>query len=355
MSARGHRRAARAIALTLAAGLGVIVANHGDGWASAPVARSSDCSASFPHPGAWEKSPLRAACDRVRVWKIRYVTHDGLERAAYVVLPLWYDTGDHPVPLVIAPHGRGVPAPATVRRWGRLPALGPFAVVVPDGQGRRLERYSWGYPGQIADLARMPGIVERALPWLRVDRRRIYAVGTSMGGQEALLLDGRYPHRLAGAVAFDAVADMALRYRDFTSLRCGVRCRREWVRPLGQAMQALARLEIGGTPETDARAYAVRSPLTYARTIAFSGVPVELWWSSADRVVTEPTRQSERLFLKLKRLNPRAPVEGFAGIWAHASETRAYLPIALADLGLLPPRFDRKPSGLRFLPSRVWP
>jgi pimeloyl-ACP methyl ester carboxylesterase len=73
--------------------------------------------------------------------------------------------------------------------------------------GRKLPLASWGWRGQIADLARMPEIVHAELPWLRVDRRRIYAVGGSMGGHETLLLLGQYPKLLAGAVAFDSVTN----------------------------------------------------------------------------------------------------------------------------------------------------
>ena len=40
-----------------------------------------------------------------------------------------------------------------------------------------------------------------------------------------------------------------------------------------------ARAEIGGTPHNAKRAYAHRSPMAYARRIARSGVPVQLWWS----------------------------------------------------------------------------
>ena len=43
--------------------------------------------------------------------------------------------------------------------------------------------HSWGYRGQIDDLARMPSIAHGALPWLRIDPQRVYAVGGSMGGQ----------------------------------------------------------------------------------------------------------------------------------------------------------------------------
>src|SRR5580765_6428441 len=128
----------------------------------------------------------------VRVIPIVYRAHDGLPRRAYVIVPAAYVPGT-PIPLVISPHGRGVGARTNVRRWGRLPALGHFAVVNPEGQGRALTLFSWGDPGEIRDLARMPDIVEEALPWLRVDRHRVYAFGGSMGGQETLLLVARYP------------------------------------------------------------------------------------------------------------------------------------------------------------------
>src|SRR5205085_9912044 len=111
-----------------------------------------------------------------------------------------------------SPHGRGIPASHNARLWGNLPARGPFAVVNPEGQGRELALYSWGDPGEIDDLARMPQIVAHALPWLRIDPHRIYAFGGSMGGQETLLLVARFPHLLAGAASFDAPTRMAVRY-----------------------------------------------------------------------------------------------------------------------------------------------
>ena len=277
---------------------------------------------------------------QVRVVTIRYRTDDGLRRAAQVVLPAWY--GPHknpPIPLVISPHGRGVPATENVLRWGNLPALGGFAVVNPEGQGRRFARYSWGYAGQIRDLARMPGVVGSAIPWLRIDRSRIYAFGASMGGQETLLLVARYPRLLAGAAAFDAVADMARRYREFGRLSCNRRCAHRWSRPLGSGLRTLARLEIGGTPRRFPRLYAARSPITYARAIALSRVPLQLWWSRADRVV--PARhQSARLARVLRRLHPAAPVQTFAGSWPHSAGLREYFMLipALRKFGLFPSR-----------------
>lgn len=278
-----------------------------------------------------------AAGSLVRVIPIVYGAHDGLLRRAYVIVPAAYVPGT-PIPLVISPHGRGVGARTNVRRWGRLPALGHFAVVNPEGQGRALTLFSWGDSGEIRDLARMPDIVEKALPWLRVDRHRVYAFGGSMGGQETLLLVARFPHVLAGAASFDAPTNMAARYRAFEG------------QPFGASLQALARREIGGTPTTDPHGYARRSPLDWARRIAFSGVPMQIWWSTRDRIVTNERDESGLLYRTIKRLNPSAPVAEFVGRWAHTTEMKAHgdLPYALSRFGLLPPRAEPPP-----LPSFV--
>src|SRR5262245_59333463 len=158
---------------------------------------------------------------KIKVWTIHYRTHDGYRARAYVILPAWY--GRHrnpPIPLIISPHGRGVSGRENINRWGNLPAAGSFAVVNPDGHGRRLRLYSWGYRGQVDDLARMRRIVLSALPWLRIDFKRTYAFGASMGGQETLLLAARHPWLLAGAAAFDSVSDLSKRYYDFPRLPC---------------------------------------------------------------------------------------------------------------------------------------
>ena len=307
------------------------------------IGRSSVGVASLPHrrtatlaaaviallAGAGSAAGLRSPIPHnlVRVLRIGYLAHDGLPRHAFVVLPRWYGPHDHPpLPLIISPHGRGVPASANMRIWGNLPTLGRFAVVNPEGQGRALTLYSWGDPGEVDDLARMPQIVTHALPWLRLDRRRIYAFGGSMGGQETLLLVARFPRLLAGAAAFDAPTRMAVRYRDFPRLRFGHR------------LQLLARTEFGGTPRTDPRAYLIRSPEDWVRQIAFSRVPLQIWWSTTDRIVTDQRDESGALYRQIKLLNPRAPVVEFVGSWTHTAEMKATtrLPIALRRFGLVP-------------------
>jgi pimeloyl-ACP methyl ester carboxylesterase len=122
-----------------------------------------------------------------------------------------------------AAHGRGINARANARIWGDLPGRDGFVVINPAGQGRKLELYSWGDPAQIADLARMPTVLGRALPWVEIDRRRIYAAGGSMGGQETLLLVARYPRLLAGALSCDAPTNLSLRYREFAEVAHGAR------------------------------------------------------------------------------------------------------------------------------------
>ena len=181
--------------------------------------------------------------DGIKRLNIRYRAHNRRTRPAVVLLPARYGPGrpTPPLPLVISPHGRNVRAATNASKWSDLPARGNFAVVCPGGMGRRLPLHSWGWRGQIADLSRMPEIVRAALPWLRVDKGRIYAVGGSMGGHETLLLLGQYPKLLDGAVAFDSVTNFYLRYNDFARS------------PGGRAAQALARVEVGGTPRTNPR------------------------------------------------------------------------------------------------------
>jgi dipeptidyl aminopeptidase/acylaminoacyl peptidase len=274
---------------------------------------------------------------------ITYKTHDGHRRNAYVLLPADYRPGKNPaIPLVISPHGRAVDGKINTRRWGNLPTIGNFAVVNPDGYGRKLPLHSWGYAGQIADLARMADLVEAKLGWVHIDRSRLYAIGGSMGAQETLLLAGRYPHLLAGAVAVDGPADFAMQYRNFPRLECDQVCLARGWGHTGRGKQRLARKEIGGTPKTAPAKFAARSPITYAKTIALSGVPVQIWWSRTDKIVLEPERQSGRMYQALKAANPNAPIDEYVGDWDHTDAMRheTDLPKMLAGLGLLPPEFD---------------
>src|SRR5215204_5491405 len=265
--------------------------------------------------------------DAIRLTSIRYRAHNRVWRGAILVAPAEFGPGRRspPLPLVISPHGRGVRAVTNARSWGGLPARGRFAVICPAGMGRRLPLHSWGFPGQISDLARMPDILHASVPWLRIDRRRIYAVGGSMGGQETLLLLGQHPQLLAGAVAFDSVTNFYRRYSDFARS------------PNGRRAQALAREEVGGTPRTNSRGYVLRSPTHWLAAVARSGVPLQLWWSDADKIVIDQAHQSGVFYRELRRRRPRGRVEAVTGSWSHSFRTYAnlQLPGAMQWLGLV--------------------
>ncbi len=287
--------------------------------------------------------------DAVRVWRISYSAHNGVARAAYVVLPAWYaPERNPPLPVVISPHGRGGDGRSNARFWGDLPGIGGFAVVSPDGMGRRLGQFSYGYAGQIDDLARMPGIVSERLPWLRIDRSRVYALGTSMGGQETLLLVARHPRLLAGAVAMDSVTDLARRYDQLPEVPCNAACLDRWgstIRacPAGDAATGGRRsARPTGPSPTRLGAHARQ-----ARRIADSGVPLQLWWSSGDQIVFDQEHQSAALARDLRRLSHCAPVVTYAGTWRHSQAMWAgsLLPVALAGLGLMPDGFPGIPRG----------
>jgi poly(3-hydroxybutyrate) depolymerase len=279
----------------------------------------------------WAAPPAGPA-GRVQTLSFSYTAHDGSVRAAHVLLPAWYGPDRHPpIPLVISPHGRGVDGAYNLRFWGSTPADGPFALVSPDGQGRRLPLYSWGYAGQIDDLARMPKLVRDAFPWLDVDR--VYAIGSSMGAQEALLLMARPDVDLAGVAALDPVTDMAARYR-------------VWPLTRNEAhLPPLARTEIGGSPREARPAWAARSPGTRVRAITRSGVPLQLWWSRRDSVVTDQVHQTRAFDRRLLSVAPDAPVHEVVGYWEHAHEfhPQTQLRAVLACFRLVPARGIRVP------------
>ena len=272
------------------------------------------------------RSMLKRNVALVHSVTITYTAWNGARREAVLVLPKWYGATTHPpIPLVISPHGRGGTAQGNARMWGGLPAFGPFAVVNPQGQGRVLTAYSWGWKGEIDDLARLPAILERALPWFHADHHRVYAIGSSMGGQETLLLAALHPKLLTAAAPLDSATDMVARYAAFAAL------------PNGASLQRHARIEIGGTPASNPAAYAARSPMSYIKQLATNGVPIDIWWSRRDKIVVNQYMESGRLYRAIMAINPKAPVEQFVGTWAHSHEMHplARLPLALVDLKIV--------------------
>ena len=305
-------------------------------------------------PAATAHTGRPASANAVRLWTIHYTAANGSDRLATVVLPAWYGPENNPpLPLVISPHGRGGSGHGNAKYWGTMPAVGRFAVINPDGMGRKMKAFSYGYEGQIDDLAKMPEFAMHALPWLRIDRTRIFALGSSMGGQETLLLVARHPGLLAGAAAMDSVTNLSLRYHQLLDLACDQKCMKRWGQPVGRVLQSNLRREVGGSPEQAPAAYAARSGLSLAPEIASSGVPLQIWWSHNDKIVTDQQTQSGAMFDRLRELNRCAPVSEYVGHWAHSHEMRAsqLLPVALAGFGLLPARDKHLPRDVHYTPA----
>jgi pimeloyl-ACP methyl ester carboxylesterase len=214
--------------------------------------------------------------------------------------PAWYSPGRNPpLPLVLSPHARGGDPQKNARRWGNIPGERGLIVLAPALRGRVLgESRAWGYAPAIQKLVQAPTEARRALPWLRWDRERVYAAGFSMGGQESLLALALRPDLFAAVAVADSVTDFYRRWYEFP------------LSPLTRAEQAKATRELGGTPVQVGWLYQRRSPLQFARTIAFSGVPLQIWWNPReDVVVHQATTQSAGFVHRLRRLNPSAPVE----------------------------------------------
>ena len=279
-----------------------------------PTIRETALNAgSLAPPGVLEHA--LATMPELRLTRFRYRSADGGLALAYVIAPRDLS---RPVPLVIAPHGRGGDGITACAHWGGLPGFARVAVVCPDGTGR----FSWGSPAQISDLARMPQLVAAALP-AGVLTGKVFAIGESMGGQEVLLLHGEHPDLLSGVVALDPVTDFSLRYSEIGTL------------PGGAALQQRMRTVIDGTPQTRPQAYRARSPITYVDTIARSAAVLVIWWSQRD-IVVRSWNQITPFLDAVQRANPsNRRVWSRQGEWKHGAPERRYLINAIDALGLL--------------------
>jgi len=77
--------------------------------------------------------------------------------------------------------------------------------------------------------------------------------------------------------------------------------------PNGKGLQALAREEVGGTPATNPVGYALRSPIAWGAQDRVSWKPLQIWWSTGDRIVVDQAAHSAALYDRIKHLNRRRP------------------------------------------------
>jgi pimeloyl-ACP methyl ester carboxylesterase len=313
-----------------------------------------------------------------RAWIVHYLAWDGHTPCkAVIVLPSSWQPNDPPLPLVISPHGRNNFAwNNAYQYWRDLPARGPFALICPDGLSRAhnaasdpFDRppdptlFTYGYRNHIDDLARMPKIARDTISGLNIDTERVYVLGSSMGGQETLLLAAQYPHalsggygRLAGAAAFDAACDLASQCGYLTQARpsvAGIMIEEVGTRPtsragwneaarfwnqkargvwtIGQLLKKLGRGQ---------RAWDSRSPIGYVGALANLPFPLRIYWSATDGVVAnQASNQSGKLYRLIMASNPGADVVEISGYWAHSVEfvPDQSLGSALTHFGLIPP------------------
>jgi pimeloyl-ACP methyl ester carboxylesterase len=214
----------------------------------------------------------------------------------------------------------------------------------------------------------MPKIVTATLPWLKLDLERIYVLGSSMGGQETLLLAARYPRslsggtgKLAGAAAFDSTCDLATQcaYLSTRTAAHGsdppaVAARMiEEVNARPGNVQGFRKsapfynaklgrhMTIGELLNKLPRKPALwneRSPMSYVDELANLPFPLRIYWSSADTTVGNQGRdQSGKLYTAIKAENPRAKVKQIKGTWLHSAEfvPGSQLSDALIAFGLI--------------------
>ncbi len=263
--------------------------------------------------------------DRSRMEEVRFPSSsDGSSRAALVYSPA--SAGADPLPLVLAPHPitwtaaqeyqggwDGMQKWGYHRGWRGLADQYGVIIALPHGHHRREDNCSLGAPEQIADMIHLIDALAGA--GYRVDARRVYVCGKSMGGQEALVLAGKFPDRLAACVAFNPIVNLAAWQEDLA--RSEVPEIREF-----ETDQLVAR-EVGGLPTEVPELYAERSADSYVEGL--SQTPTLIFWSDEDLIVPRQiTHHSYRLHQLVKARSAAAPI-------AEYNHTRAHGLTALDD------------------------
>ena len=79
------------------------------------------------------------------------------------------------------------------------------------------------------------------------------------------------------------------------------------------------------------------APTQYVDALAFSGVPLQIYWSVRDRIISDQVDEAALLAADILTVNPAARLWDFEGAWEHTAEmqSRHRLPRALERFGLL--------------------
>jgi poly(3-hydroxybutyrate) depolymerase len=225
-----------------------------------------------------------------------------------------------PLPLLLAPH------PITwtpeqeyqggwdgMQKWGYHRGYYGLAdeygviIALPHGHHRREEFCSLAAPEQMADMAYLIDALDEY--GYRVDKSRVYVCGKSMGGQEALVLAGRYPDKLAAVVAFNPIIDLAAWQEDLANSPLPE------IREFGTDKRVAN--EVGGLPAEVPALYAERSATTYADGLA--RVPTLIFWAEVDTIVPRQiTHHTMKLYEMVKARSITSPIAEYNHTRIHA-------------------------------------
>lgn len=290
-----------------------------------PFDAEGDPALAWQNPGWYYARTDRRALATLRASRVErfrvsaFRAWDGRPERVVLLWPAAAAAGVR-LPVIVVAHARGGTGPVACAPWRSYAAEADVVVICPDGRGRSIPRYSWGWRGQVDDLARMPRIAAR-LSGGRADPQEAYITGFSMGGQETLLAVAAHPYEFRAALALDPATDMVQRYADIVAHHD----------PTVDAMKR----EYGGTPATAPLAYSARSPLDQAAALARSTTRIAIWGSRTDQRIHAAARtQVAPLAARLSKLRRHATVEIRIGAWSHGALYFTRLDAVLAFFGL---------------------
>lgn len=240
---------------------------------------------------------------------------DGMPQTANIYAPA---SAGRPLPLVLAPHPitwtaeqdfhEGYPGFTRGYHRGYYNLADQYNVVIAmqHGHHRRVENCSLASPEQITDMIHL--IDELQEQGYEIDTRRVYACGLSMGGQEALVVAGQHPDKIAAAVAFNPIVDLAAWQEDLA------RTEVEAIREFGTDQRIAD--EVGGLPDEVPELYAERSATSFVDGLA--QVPTLIYWTHEDLIVPRQiTHHSYLLYEQVKETSITAPVAEYNHTQAH--------------------------------------
>ncbi len=278
----------------------------------------------------------------------------GARRDAYIALPAWYGPRNNPrIPLVISPHGRGLTARANTRRWGWLPAQGcsPSSPRPGAAAGSRSTRgahkgRSTTSPGcrRFSD-ARCRGFASTASASLH--SAEAWAARRCSSCSRATRTCS--PESQRSTPSPTSRASTAV----FRVSPAGARAH---VSGMGRSASVFSHSHVrrsAGRPESarSAMCSAARSP-THVRSPA-SCVPLQLWWSTNDRIVADPGAAVGQALSRDSRAQPTSAGPGVRRRLGALGRDAGHDPIAGGGCGVwantirLPENALRRPGAGR--------